>query len=231
MKTAAILQSSYIPWKGYFDIINDVDEFIFLDDVQYTKSDWRSRNKLITTLGVQWITIPVGSNTNRLICDVEIKDSSWQLKHYKTIVTNYSNAPFFSRYKSFIENIYLDNVWHNLSALNQSLIKRISYELGIKTSFKDSRNYEVTSNKNARILDLLIKSGTNRYISGPAAKDYIDPISMESSSIELVWKDYQGYPEYPQRHKNFEHNVSILDLLFNTGTDAPYFIWGWREQK
>lgn len=229
MKSSAILQSSYIPWKGYFDLINDVDEFIFLDDVQFTKRDWRTRNRLKTATGAQWITIPVGDDTNRLISDVQIKEHSWQLKHYKTIVTNYSKSPYFDRYKNFIEGIYLDVKWKSLSELNQYVIKKISNELGIKTSFKDSRDYDVTSKKNARILDLLIKSDSHKYISGPSAKDYIDPKSMEASSIELIWKDYAGYPEYPQRFKNFEHNVSILDVLFNTGPDAPWFIWGWRE--
>lgn len=230
MKVSAILQSSYIPWKGYFDLIHDADELIFLDDVQYTKRDWRTRNKLKTILGTQWITIPVGANTNRRICDVEIKDHSWQLNHYKSIVMNYSRSPFYSRYKNFLENIYIDNIWNNLSELNQFLVKEISKELGITTVFRDSREFQITSHKSARILDLLIKSGSQKYISGPSAKNYLDTELMQEAKIELIWKDYSGYPEYPQRFKNFEHNVSILDLLLNTGPDAPWFIWGWRQK-
>ena len=228
MKTVVILQSNYIPWKGYFDLINDADEFIFLDDVKFTKQDWRTRNKVKTAQGAQWITVPVGSDYDRLICEVEIKERAWQSRHYKTIVSNYSKCPFFKQYAPLLESFYLEHVWLNLSEFNQNLIKAISNELGINTVFKDSREYGATGKKEDRLLDLLAKSGGTRYVSGPAAKGYIDPRSFESAGVELVWKDYQGYPEYPQRFAPFEHGVSILDLIFNVGPDAPWYIWGWR---
>src|SRR5579875_99675 len=107
VRTVAIIQSSYIPWKGYFDIINDVDEFIFLDDVQYTVRDWRTRNRIKTANGSMWLTVPAGSNRNRLICDVTIEDSSWQKRHWQTIRHNYSRAPYFREYESFFEELYL----------------------------------------------------------------------------------------------------------------------------
>ncbi|WP_047306829.1 WbqC family protein [Pseudomonas fluorescens] len=229
MKTVVILQSNYIPWKGYFDLIHDADEFIFLDDVQFTTRDWRTRNKVKTTQGAQWITVPAGADSNRIICDVEIKEHAWQTKHYKTIVSNYSKTPYFDRYKDLLKNIYLDGNWQNLSKLNQFIIKTISKELGIKTTFKDSREYGATARKEDRLLEILAKSGGSRYISGPAAKDYIDPQSFQAAGVELIWKSYAGYPEYPQRFMPFEHGVSILDLLFNVGPDAPWYIWGWRE--
>lgn len=229
MKTVVILQSNYIPWKGYFDLIHDADEFIFLDDVQFTKQDWRTRNKVKTAHGAHWLTVPVGSDSDRLICEVEIKEHAWQVKHYKTIISNYSKCPFFNRYEQLLKNIYLETQWLNLSALNQTLIKFLSKDLGINTVFKDSREYGAEGKRGDRILDLLTKSGGTRYISGPAAKDYIDPRSFESAGIELVWKNYTGYPEYPQRFKVFEHGVSIFDLLFNVGPVAPWYIWGWRD--
>ena len=91
----AILQSNYIPWKGYFDLIHDVDLFIFYDDVQYTHSDWRHRNKLMTKNGPQWLTIPAGHDLKRLICEVEITDQRWKQQHRSIIEQNYRNAPFF----------------------------------------------------------------------------------------------------------------------------------------
>jgi hypothetical protein len=229
MKTVVVLQSNYIPWKGYFDLIHDADEFIFLDDVQFTKQDWRTRNKVKTAHGAHWLTVPVGSDSDRLICEVEIKEHAWQFNHYKTIISNYSKCPFFNRYEHLLKNIYLETQWLNLSTLNQTLIKSLSQDLGINTVFKDSREYGAEGKKGDRILDLLSKSGGTRYISGPAAKDYIDPRSFESAGIELVWKNYTGYPEYPQRFTVFEHGVSIFDLLFNVGPDAPWYIWGWRN--
>src|SRR5574338_241489 len=230
MKDVVILQSNYIPWKGYFDLIHDADLFIFYDDLQYTKNDWRNRNKIKAASGAEWITIPAGSDTNRLICEVELKDPTWQQKHWKTLLQNYRNCPHFERYQSFFEDFYRGRRWANLSDMNQRLIRHIATEfLGIRTEFQDSRVFNLSGQKQDRLLELVSKVGTERYISGPAAKSYIESARFEEAGIELVWKDYSGYPEYPQRFPPFEHGVSILDLLFNVGPDAPWYIWGWRE--
>src|SRR5579864_7157911 len=105
---AAVLQSNYIPWKGYFDIIHDVDVFVFYDDVQYTKNDWRNRNRIKTAGGVQWLTVPTGSDINRRICDVSLPDPNWTRKHWRTLHQAYSHAPHFHRYESFLSEIYLE---------------------------------------------------------------------------------------------------------------------------
>lgn len=230
MKTVVVLQSNYIPWKGYFDLIHEADLFVFYDDLQYTKNDWRNRNKIKTLQGSEWLTIPVGGSTDRLMCDVEIKKSIWQAKHWKTIEQNYVKAPYFARYRELFRDAYVGRQWSNLSELNQYLICMISKDiLNISTEFQDSRDYDLSGKKLDRLLDLVSKVGASRYISGPAAKDYIDPLCFSAVDIELVWKDYTGYPEYPQRFQPFEHGVSILDLLFNVGPDAAWYIWGWRD--
>lgn len=233
MKRVAVIQSSYIPWKGYFDIIHDVDLFIFFDDVQFTSRDWRTRNRIKTTNGPIWLTIPVGSDRNRLICDVPLQDPKWPAMHWRSISHSYTRAPFFRHYRDFFEQIYLGSSWESLSQLNQSMTSRIASELlGIRTVFQDSRQFAAEGSKLARMLDLLKKAGADSYVSGPSAKDYIDPQAFEAAGIELIFKSYAGYPEYPQVHPPFNHAVSIIDLLFNTGPDAPYYIWGWRaEQK
>lgn len=229
-KTVVVLQSNYIPWKGYFDLIHDADFFIFYDDLQFTKNDWRNRNKIKTSKSVEWITIPVGPDNHRLICDVQVRDFSWQAKHWMTIKQNYSKTPFFNHYKDFFKDFYLGKQWRNLSELNQYLIASIATEfLGMKLEFQDSRQYTLNGKKLERLLELVVKSEAKRYVSGPAAKDYIEASYFENAGIELIWKDYSGYPEYTQRYPPFEHGVSILDLLFNVGQDAPWYIWGWRE--
>jgi len=231
MKKVAIIQSNYIPWKGYFDIINEVDLFIFHDDLQYTKGDWRNRNKIKTPRGIIWITVPVGTNTERLICEVEIKDKQWQRKHYNLLKQHYTKASHYKKYIEFLNHLYLEKQWYNLSEFNQYAIRFIAKELlDIKTVFKDSRIYQVSTKKQDRVIELLQKAGTSTYISGPSAKDYIEEQRFQQEGIELIWKDYSGYPEYPQFYPPFEHGVTILDLLFHTGADAPYYIWGWREQ-
>lgn len=228
-RRVAVLQSNYIPWKGYFDIIHDVDLFIFYDDVQYTKNDWRNRNRIKSARGAEWITIPAGESHERLICEVEIKDSSWQAKHWRTLLQNYSRCPHFSAYKSYFEDVYLGRRWTNLSELNQGLIRHISREfLGIRTEFADSRHWAVSGQKLDRLLSLVVQSGATTYLSGPSAMSYIDPERFAQVGIGLEWKDYAGYPEYPQRFPPFEHGVSILDLLFNAGPEAGGYIWGWR---
>ncbi len=156
----AVLQSNYIPWKGYFDIANSVDLFIFYDDLQFTKNDWRNRNRIKAANGPEWITIPVGQDLHRLICDVELEDPTWQSKHWRTLQQNYGRCAHFSRYKAYLEELYLGRRWANLSELNQSLIRHIAYEfLGSRTEFADSRKWTLQGQKLDRLLDLVVQSG------------------------------------------------------------------------
>ena len=139
MTRVAVLQSNYIPWKGYFDVIDSVDLFRFYDDLQYTKNDWRNRNKIETSKGPSWLTIPVGTDLHRLICEVELKDPTWQEKHWTAFLHWYSATPHFAQYKKFFKEIYLGHHWNNLSVLNQFLIQSIARDcLGIRTAFADS---------------------------------------------------------------------------------------------
>lgn len=229
-KRVAVLQSNYIPWKGYFDIVHDVDLFVFYDDLQYTKNDWRNRNRIKAAGGVEWISVPVGDDCNRLICEVELKSDSWQAKHWRTLQQNYGKCPHFGRYREYLEHVYLGQRWTHLSALNQSLIRHVSHEfLGLDTEFADSRAWHVEGQKLDRLIDLVRQAGATSYVSGPAARDYIVPERFAELGIDLRWKNYTGYPEYVQRFPPFEHGVTVLDLLFNTGPEAPWYIWGWRS--
>lgn len=228
-RRVAIVQSNYIPWKGYFDLVHDVDLFVFYDCVQFTPRDWRTRNKLKTSSGLQWVTVPVGHDRERLIFEVQIHSADWQAKHWATIRQNYGKCRHFERYRPWLEHVYLGTTWSSLSELNQSTIRHIARDfLGIATEFADSRSYAAEGRKLDRLLDLVRKTGATSYLSGPSARDYIEPERFAERGIELLWKDYAGYPEYPQRFPPFEHGVSVLDLLFNVGPDAPWYIWGWR---
>ncbi len=225
----AIIQSSYIPWKGYFDIIHDVDRFVFYDDVQYTRRDWRNRNKIKTDRGAAWLTVPTDGDRDHLICDVRLVEPDWQEDHWKTIRHFYGKAPHFSRYREPLEEIYLGRRYTHLSDFNQTSTTAIARLLGCETEFVDSRGYEAAGAKQARILDLIVKAGATTYVSGPSAKAYLDAKDLAAIGVDLVWKDYAGYPEYPQFHPPFDHAVTILDLLFHCGPEAPRSIWGWRS--
>ncbi|MEO8870308.1 MAG: WbqC family protein [Granulicella sp.] len=225
----AIIQSSYIPWKGYFDIIHDVDKFIFLDDVQFTIRDWRSRNRIKTAQGPAWLSVPVGAKRSRLIREVELIDHEWQKTHWKTLTHAYGGTPFFNHYREFFEGIYLGSRWRNLSQMNQAITTRIAVDLlGVRTSFHDSHEYGCSGKRDDLLLSILKKAEATSYLSGPAAKNYIDPGKFAEAGIELQFKDYSNYPEYPQFHPPFEHAVSIVDLLFHTGPGAKEYLWGWR---
>lgn len=223
MKKIAILQSNYIPWKGYFDLIASVDEFILYDDMQFTKNDWRNRNKIKTPTGVKWISIPVGQSISRRIRDVELLENSWQKKHWSTLESCYRRAPKFAEISAFLEPLYKQKYTH-LSALNRQLIEAICDYLGITTKISNSWDYTLINGKTNRLIELCIQAGANEYLSGIAASDYIDVKLFSDKNIKLTWFDYLGYNEYPQLWGQFTHEVTILDLLFNCGKDSVHYM-------
>lgn len=229
MKKVAVLQSNYIPWKGVFDIIHDVDVFVFYNEVQYVPRSWQNRNVIRTENGTQWLTVPVSANRQTSVGEAIIADDKWQTKHYHALRTNYGKAPFFSKYDDFLKYIYFERRWDKLAELNNFLLIEISKMLGIKTEFRDSLEFESHGAKHEKLLSLVKSVGADYYLSGPAAQDYIIVEDYKQAGIELAWKDYRGYPSYKQRFEPYISEVTILDLLFNTGDDAPYYIWGWRK--
>jgi hypothetical protein len=225
-KTLAIVQSNYIPWKGYFDLINLVDEFILFDDAQYTRRDWRNRNKIKTPDGPMWLTIPVEVKGKYLqkIRETVIVEPEWNRKHWKTIVHNYSRARHFPMYAELFEDLYLGSKEKLLSQINYRFLSAICEILGIKTKLSWSMDYRLLEGKTERLIDLCKQTGSGEYISGPAAKGYIDEELFEAEGIALRYMDYSGYPQYRQLFPPFDHHVSIIDLIFNEGSDAPEFM-------
>lgn len=222
----AIVQSCYIPWKGYFDLIGSVDEFIFYDDMQYTRRDWRNRNQIKTPQGLQWLTVPVKVKGRyfQTIRETEIEAQHWQADHWKALQQNYKRAPHFDEIAAVLAPYYLEREYKQLSELNRALTEAICRLLGIATTFKWSWDYVLADGKTERLVDLCRQAGATVYISGPAARDYIQPEMFEAASIELQYFDYSGYPEYPQQWGAFEHGVTVLDLLFNCGADATRYM-------
>ena len=231
-KKVSVLQSNYIPWKGYFDLINMVDEFILYDEMQYTKNDWRNRNQIKTQNGSQWLTIPVKqTKLSQKIKDTKIAQINWGKKHWNALCTNYSKAPFFKMYKNIFENLYLNSETEYISLINYSFITKINEILGIKTKVTWSMDYKLGDGKTQRLVNLCIQAGASEYLSGPAAKEYIDSELFRQAGIKLTWMDYSGYPEYSQRYPLFEHNVSILDLIFNCGPESTKYMKSFGETK
>ena len=222
LKRVAILQSNYIPWKGYFDLVRSVDEFVLFDTAQYTRRDWRNRNRIKTPAGPAWLTIPVVVKGRYLqtIQETEVSDLAWPEQHWKTLVHNYARAPFFDHYRDRFAELYLGCQEKLLSQINYRFITEIVKILGIKTRLSWSAAYPKIEGKTERLLCWCRQLNATEYLSGPAAKDYIDETLFAEAGIQVRFMDYSGYPEYKQLYPPFDHAVSIVDLIFNEGPNA-----------
>jgi len=223
-----ILQPSYIPWRGYFDQIRHADLFIFYDDVQYDKHGWRNRNQIKSPQGKQWLTIPVHSTgvTQGIgIKDVKIDWSKpWQRNHLKALTISYNKAPYFKKYLPLLEQFYSRRD-ESIADFTVETTVTLARELGIHhTRFLRASELEgITGQKTDRLIQILTKVGATHYVSGPAARDYIEQEKFEKAGISLEYIVYD-YAEYPQLYPPFDSNVTIMDLLFMTGDQALNYL-------
>lgn len=225
-KRVAIVQSNYIPWKGYFDLIASVDEFILFDGVQFTKRDWRNRNKIKTKEGLRWLTIPVLSKGKylQLIQETEIGESDWRNEHLKAMRYAYARARCFEEVWAWLVQTYEKCDSTFLSDVNAVLIGAVCEFIGIPTKISRSSEFELVDGKNERLIALCRQAGATTYLSGPAARDYMDEEAFGKEGVAVEYMSYEGYPEYEQLHPPFEHGVSIVDLLMNAGRDASKYM-------
>ncbi len=224
-KTVAIAQSNYIPWRGYFDLINSVDELILYDDMQYNRRAWRNRNLIKSSRGTIWLTIPVQvkGKYSQKIKDTLVVDDSWARDHWKSILHNYSKAKYFSDYRELFEELYsLPDTF--LSQINYHFIVAICRVLGIKTTISSSMDYHLAGDKTEMLVNLCKQAGATNYLTGPAAKAFINEDLFQQESISVEYMDYSGYREYTQLYPPFESHVSIIDLIFNEGPHATNYM-------
>ncbi|MCW3070874.1 MAG: WbqC-like family protein [Bacteroidetes bacterium] len=227
MKKVFISQSNYIPWRGYFHAISSVDEFIVYDEVQYTRRDWRNRNRIKTPGGDLWLSIPieVKNKFHQKISEARISDSSWARNHWKTLQTNYSKSPWFKMYSPLFEALYLEKKYTHLTEVNYDFLGLICFILKIKTTITYSLDVPLPSgNRSERLLSLCKKAGATDYYSGPAAKNYLDEGIFRKQDVNVHYFDYSAYKPYPQMHGAFSRELSVLDLIFNIGPDAVQYL-------
>jgi hypothetical protein len=223
MKKVAIIQSNYIPWKGYLDVIRRVDEFILLDDVQYTRRDWRNRNRIKAPQGTVWLTIPVQSKGKYLqkIKETVVDGSDWRKQHWQRFAHSYQKAPYFRTYRELLEELWLGSDEQSLSRINHAWLLALCREFGITTPITWSMDRDVrTEDPTQRLVELCKHAGATTYLSGPAAQAYLDGEAFRREGITVEWMDYSGYPEYGQLYPPFDHHVSVLDLLVTVGPAA-----------
>ena len=225
-----ILQPSYIPWRGYFHQIQKADVFVFYDCVQYDADGWRNRNQIKTANGPLWLTIPVRAKGNTslgtAIKDVPIDPvKPWRSKHWRTLEQSYAKAPHFKRHAEWLHEFY-NRPDALLADFTCDLTVAIARELGIEhTRFVRSSTLPAAGARTDRLIQMLTHLGATHYISGPSARGYMEEDKLAAAGITLEYMHYD-YPNYPQLHGEFLPQVSILDLLFNTGPEAPRYIWG-----
>lgn len=226
MSKILIIQSNYIPWKGYFDAINLSDYFVIYDDMQYTKGDWRNRNRIKTAQGTKWLTVPVAmtGKFGQKINETKIADRNWGKAHWSTLTNAYKKSKYFKEFKPLLESFYLSTQEEFLTHVNQQLIELVCQVLEINTRIVRSEDFELLEDRNERLVDICRKLGGTEYYSGPAAKSYMDESLFETAGIKVNFLNYDGYPEYEQLYPPFEHAVSILDLLFNEGPNARKYL-------
>jgi WbqC-like protein family len=226
-----IIQSNFLPWRGYFDFIRECDLFIVHDDLQYTKGDWRNRNKIKTLRGAEWITVPVNyKRTSQLIDETTIDYSTpWAQKMINRIRESYRQAPHFDLFFPQLSS-FLSEPAASISDLNLRLIKWACRNLEIGTTIELSRIYHPLGAKTDRLIGILKQVGATSYLSGPAARSYLVPELLDSEGIKLEYKTY-NYAEYHQLYPPFDPYVSIIDLFFMMGEKSRSYLELSEEQQ
>jgi hypothetical protein len=217
----AVCQSNYIPWKGYFDLIAHVDEFVLLDDVQYTKGDWRNRNRVKAPGGARWLTVPVTrGHHRRRILDATIADPRWHVRHLSTLRHYYRHAPCFAEMEGWLSGLYDLAGLSRLSEVNVVLIRAVCALLGIGTRISRSTDYATSVDRHERLIEICRGTGADVYVTGPRARSYLDEARFADAGIGVIYFPFGAYRQYPQPHPPFDHHVSVIDLILCTGQRA-----------
>jgi hypothetical protein len=214
-----IHQPQYLPWLGYLDKIDQADLFIVLDTVQFKKNEWQNRNRIRTSTGWQWLTVPVLQRFGQRITDVAINPTvSWQAQHVRALELHYARAPFCHQYLPGLRLIY-EQEWKKLCDLNLAVIRWLLDSFGISTPLRCASEWTVTEEPTDRLIDLCRAVRASRYLAGPGADAYMEKPRFEASGVRLEMQAFH-HPLYKQIYEPFEPNLSAIDLLFMQGPEA-----------
>lgn len=216
----AVHQPQYLPWLGYFDKIDRADAFCYLDSVQYKKNEWQNRNRIKTSSGWQWLTVPVRYKFGQTIESIEIDNrTAWRKKHLGALVTNYSKAPYFKDFFDFFEELY-SRRWLLLAELNIYCIEGLKKLLGMeaKPAIRSSE-LDLPSDPNLRLVEICRYFGADTYLAGPGGRSYMDLSIFSENNIRVLFQDFH-HPVYPQCFGEFIPCLSVVDMLMNCGPDS-----------
>lgn len=213
-------QPAYLPWLGLFHKIALADIFCVFDIVQYQRKDFNNRNKIKTSVGPIWLSVPVKSSgrLNSIITDIEIINDGWHKKHLKSIELNYKSAPYFEQYFYGLKSI-LDTPYQYLTDLNFDILVYLLNALNIDTKIVKASDYSFRGTKSELVLDMCTQLNAGIYIFGEQGKDYADVDAFKVKDVHPYFQSY-NHPVYIQKNKKFEPFMSLIDLLFNHGDNS-----------
>lgn len=226
MTTVVILQSNYLPWRGYFDLLRRADHFVIYDTVQYTTNDWRNRNRIVGPKGAQWLTLPIRTKGRfgQSINEAEISDPDWARRHVSAIDNALAQAPY---YKPWLRE-RLHDWFHNisgetrLSKVNKALIGAIAGELGLRTRLHDAADLPQLGDRTGRLVSICAHLGATHYLSGPSAQNYLDEEQFAAHNIAVDWMRYTDYSHYKQVDGGYRSDVSTIDALAHLPIDMIF---------
>jgi hypothetical protein len=226
----AVLQSNYIPWKGYFDLMAMSDLFVVYDSVQYTKNDWRNRNLVLTAAGPVWLTIPIATAglPDQPINAATVNDPRWARKHWATISQSLRRRPYFAEFAEEWERCYERCAHHELlHDINVDFINTLARQLAITAPIVDDRAYDLGADTpSGKLVQICQQVGADRYVTGSAGLNYLEVERFHRKGIAIDVIEYDHYPTYSQSSEPFMHGVSVLDLLASVGDAAGDHLLG-----
>jgi WbqC-like protein family len=227
MKRVAVIQSCYLPWRGFFDLVSRCDEYVIYDQVAYSKGHWHNRNRIKTAQGPRWITIPVvtSDRLGQPIEEVEVK-GGWAESHFDQIRQAYRGAGGTRRYLPRLQEAFeVVGSMRLLTDVNEHFLRLIATDLAIPVKITRDRAYAPVGARSERVLSTCLAAGATHYLSGPSAKVYLDEAIFAEAGITVEWMAYGPYPEYPQLHGAFEGQLSVIDMLLNASADATSILY------
>jgi len=226
-RTVVVLQPGYLPWLGFFDQMRRADVFVYYDDVQYDTHGWRNRNRIKTQQGPLWLTVPVrhsGLSKPRIL-DVAIDArGNWAKKHVASIRQAYAAAPFAKEYVPALEEV-LTRSWECLVDLDVAVAGLLAAWFGVQPRIEKASALGIDGGKTERLVNICRRVGATKYLTGSAARDYLDVPLFEQNGIAVEWQDF-AHPVYPQLHGEFVPYMSAVDLLLNCGAESRAVLEG-----
>lgn len=228
MTTVVIMQPTYMPWIGYLDLIDRADVFVLLDDVGYSHQSWQQRNRIKTSNGLAWLTVPVhrSGKSGQHLNEVMIANPRFWHKHLNSITSNYARAPYFTYHIGALKRLFQGTVPpSHLAALNISIIKEFAAWSGISTQFIRSSKLSIIGSRTERLISICRSLQAHTYLSPIGAFNYLagDGGQFEKAGLKLRFQNYE-HPSYTQCFPPFLPYASAIDLLLNEGNSAADII-------